>query len=52
VLFTFRFRIEFFDLLRLSVARLQCELIWAIRLSAATFVALYGDRIAPYLESS
>jgi hypothetical protein len=35
---------------RLSVASLHCELIWAIRLSAATgtFVCPCSDMVAPY----
>jgi hypothetical protein len=28
----------------------DCEFIWAIRLSAATFVAPYCDMISPFLE--
>jgi hypothetical protein len=37
----FRFHVEIFRLSRLGVASLLCDLIWAIRLSAASVIALY-----------
>jgi hypothetical protein len=39
-----------FRFLLLGVDSLLCESSWAIRLSAASFVALYWDIVAPYLE--
>jgi hypothetical protein len=41
---------QIFWFLRLSLASLHCELILAIRLSTATFVALYWDMVVSYLE--
>jgi hypothetical protein len=35
---------------KISGLILICELFWAIRLAAATFIAPYCDKIAPYLE--
>jgi hypothetical protein len=46
------FLVRIFLFSYLSVANLFCELIWAYRLFAATFLASYCDTVpvAPYLE--
>jgi hypothetical protein len=50
LLFKFHFRIEFSDFQVLCVDSLLCESSWAIRLTAASFVAPYWDIVAPHLE--